>query len=134
MALILALYGLTTVVFFAIDLVWLGAIARGFYRRTLGHLLREKTNWAAGIGFYLLYIVGILGLVVLPALRGSGASEAAWKGALLGLIAYATYDLSNLATLKNWPKKVVVVDIIWGTVLTTCVSLASFFIGRALAV
>lgn len=134
MGMIIVLYLLTVVVFFAIDIVWLGVVARGFYKRTLGEMLRPKVNWAAAFGFYLLYIVGIVALVVVPAIRGAGVGEALWKGALLGLVAYATYDLSNFATLQGWPPRVVVVDLVWGTVLTTVVSLASFYIGSGLGV
>lgn len=134
MGMIIVLYLLTVVVFLAIDLVWLGVVARGFYKRTLGDMLKPKVNWGAAFGFYLLYIVGIVALAVLPAIRGAGVGEALWRGALLGLIAYATYDLSNLATLKGWPPTVVAVDMVWGTMLTTLVALASFFIGKGLGV
>ena len=134
MGMIIVLYLLTVVVFLAIDLVWLGVVARGFYKRTLGDMLKPKVNWGAAFGFYLLYIVGIVALAVLPAIRGAGVGEALGRGALLGLIAYATYDLSNLATLKGWPPTVVAVDMVWGTVLTTLVALASFFIGKGLGV
>ena len=134
MGTLILLYVLTVAVFLAIDIVWLAFIARGFYKNTLGDMLLPKVNWGAAFGFYLLYIVGILALVVVPAARDAGVVQAVWKGALLGLVAYATYDLSNLATLKGWPGKVVVVDLIWGTVLTTLVSLASYYIAVALGV
>ncbi len=83
MGMIIVLYLLTVGVFFAIDIVWLAVVARGFYKRTLGSMLRPKVNWAAAFGFYLLYIVGIVALAVVPALRGGGVVEAIWKIALL---------------------------------------------------
>jgi len=124
------LYLLTLPVFFGIDMLWIGVLAKGFYRNNLGHLLRPDINWAAALIFYLLYIVGILIFATLPALEKQSLRQAVVMGALFGFFAYATYDLSNLATLKDWPVNVVFVDILWGMVLTTCVAAASFFIGR----
>ena len=108
------MYVLTLVVFFLIDMVWLGLVAKNFYRRYLGDMLSPKVNWPAAILFYLLFIAGLLLFVIEPA-QGR-ALEALWKGAVFGLIAYATYDLTNLATLKNWPLLVTVVDLVWGNV------------------
>jgi len=123
-------YLLTVPVFFGIDMLWLGVVAKGFYRDNLGHLLRPDVNWAAALIFYLLYIVGILIFATLPALERHSLRQAVVLGALFGFFAYATYDLTNLATLKDWPVKVVFVDILWGMVLTASVAAASFFIGR----
>lgn len=124
------LYLLTIPVFFAIDMVWLGLVARNFYRRHLGPLLRPEVNWAAAITFYLLYILGILVFAALPALERNSPAHAVLFGGLFGFFAYATYDLTNLATLKDWPVRVVIVDILWGVVLTATVSGAGFLIGR----
>ncbi|MBN1664566.1 MAG: DUF2177 family protein [Deltaproteobacteria bacterium] len=124
------LYLLTLPVFFGIDMLWIGVLAKGFYRNNLGHLLRPDINWAAALIFYFLYIVGILIFATLPALEKQSLRQAVVMGALFGFFAYATYDLSNLATLKNWPVNVVFVDILWGMVLTASVAAASFFIGR----
>ncbi|MCU0581715.1 MAG: DUF2177 family protein [Syntrophales bacterium] len=124
------IYLLTVPVFFAIDMLWLGVVAKGFYRDNLGHLLRPDVNWAAALIFYLLYIAGILVFATLPALEKHSLRQAIIMGALFGYFCYATYDLTNLATLKDWPVKVVVVDILWGMVLTASVAAASFFIGR----
>ena len=126
----LYLYLLTIPVFFAIDILWIGLIARRFYREHLGHLLRPNVNWPAAVIFYLLYISGILIFAVMPALEKNALSQAMMLGGLFGFLAYATYDLTNLATLKDWPVKVVVVDILWGVVLTASVSAASYGIGR----
>jgi uncharacterized membrane protein len=124
------LYLLTLPVFFGIDMLWIGVLAKDFYRNNLGHLLRPDINWAAALIFYFLYIVGILIFATLPALEKQSLRQAVVMGALFGFFAYATYDLSNLATLKDWPVNVVFVDILWGMVLTASVAAASFFIGR----
>ena len=128
----LILYAITFVVFFLIDMVWLGVVAKGFYRRHLGALLSPKVNWAAAILFYLLFIAGIVVFAVRPALLGGGPSAALGLGAFLGLVAYATYDLTNLATIKDWPLVVTVVDLVWGTVLGGSVSFLSALLGRRL--
>jgi uncharacterized membrane protein len=125
----LQLYALTVPVFFAIDIAWLAGFAKGFYQRELAGLL-GPVNWPAAIGFYLIYIVGILIFAVLPALEVESLARAAVLGALFGFFTYATYDLTNLATLKDWPWKVVVVDIVWGVVLCTTVASASYGLGR----
>lgn len=127
---IIYLYLLIIPVFFAIDMIWLGLAARGFYRNNLGHLLRPDVNWAAAIVFYLLYIAGIMIFAIMPALEDNSLRHAVLFGGLFGFFAYATYDLTNLATLKGWPLNVAVVDIIWGIVLTASVAAAGFFIGR----
>jgi uncharacterized membrane protein len=124
------LYLLTLPVFFGIDMLWLGFVAKGFYRNNLGHLLRPDVNWAAALIFYLLYIFGILIFATLPALEKNSLRQAVVLGGLFGLFTYATYDLSNLATLKDWPINVVFVDIVWGMALTASVAAASFLIGR----
>jgi uncharacterized membrane protein len=124
------IYLLTLPVFFAIDMVWLGLVAKNFYRNNLGHLLRPDVNWPAALIFYLLYIVGIMIFATLPALEKQSLRQAISLGALFGFFAYATYDLSNLATLKDWPINVVFADILWGMALTASVAAASFLIGR----
>ncbi|MEM9299655.1 MAG: DUF2177 family protein [Bacteroidota bacterium] len=121
-------YLLTTLVFFAIDLIWLGVIAKDMYNKLLGNLLADKVNWTAAIIFYLLFIVGIFIFVILPAVEKNSFIKAVVLGALFGFFTYATYDLTNLATLKGWPLKIVFIDIIWGMVLTSIVSSAGYFI------
>jgi uncharacterized membrane protein len=127
---LLQLYALTLLVFLAVDLLWLGVLARGFYQTHLGPLLAPAVNWPAALLFYLLYVVGILVFAVLPGLAKDSLAVAAGWGALFGFFTYATYDLTNLATLKDWPLRVVVVDILWGVVLCTVVASAGFFLGR----
>jgi len=128
----LLLYLITFAVFFAIDMVWLGLVAKGFYRRHLGPLLSPKVNWPAAMLFYLLFIFGLLILVVRPALLAGVPGRAFVWGALLGLVAYATYDLTNLATIKDWPLLVTVIDLVWGTVLGGSVSGLAALLGRRL--
>jgi uncharacterized membrane protein len=121
-------YLLTTVVFFAIDMVWLGFIAKNLYRKYLGSFLSETINWTAAIIFYLLFIVGIFYFAILPAVEKNSLAKAILGGALFGFFTYATYDLTNLATLKHWPLPIVFIDIAWGTILTGLVSTAGYFI------
>lgn len=124
------IYLLTVPIFLGIDMLWLGLVAKDFYRSNLGHLLRSDVNWSAALVFYLLYIAGILIFATLPALERQSLRQAVMLGALFGFFAYATYDLTNLATLKDWPVNVVLVDILWGVVLTASVAAASFGIGK----
>lgn len=121
-------YLLTAIVFFAIDMTWLGFIAKGLYKKYLGGFLSDKVNWTAAILFYLLFIVGIFYFSILPAIEKNSVAKAILSGALFGFFTYATYDLTNLATLKNWPLQIVFIDIIWGAVLTGLVSTAGFYI------
>ena len=122
------LYVLTAVVFFAVDMVWLNLVAKDFYQNNLGHLLGE-VNQLAAIVFYLIYIGGIMIFGIMPALEKRSLSYALVFGSLFGFYTYATYDLTNLATLKDWPLKVVLVDIVWGTFLCFIVSTAGYYIG-----
>jgi uncharacterized membrane protein len=124
----LASYVLTAIVFFSIDLIWLGVIAKDLYRKQIGFLLADQVNWAAAIIFYLLFIVGIFVFVILPSLEKNSLMHAILLGGFFGFITYATYDLTNLATLKNWPLSIVFIDLAWGTVLTSAVGGAGFFI------
>lgn len=124
------LYGLTALVFFAIDLVWLGVVAPGFYQRHLGHLLRPDVLWAPALLFYALYIAGVLVFAVLPGLEAGSLGRTLALGAFFGLVAYATFDLTCMALMRDFPLVVVAVDLAWGTVLTATVSAAGFGIGR----
>jgi uncharacterized membrane protein len=121
-------YFLTTVVFFAIDMVWLGFVAKNIYRKYLGTLLSDTVNWAAAIIFYLLFIVGIFIFVISPAIEKQSVVRAVILGAVFGLISYATYDLTNYATLKGFPLNIVFIDLAWGSVLTAVISLAGYYI------
>jgi len=122
----LQVYGITLGIFFAIDLVWLGVVAKDFYRQHIGHLLAPQVNWPAAIAFYLLFIGGLVFFAVKPALDAGSATRALGYGALLGLLTYATYDLTNQATMRDWPFLVTAVDLAWGTVLSATVAFLSF--------
>jgi len=122
------LYAIALPVFFAIDMVWLALIARNFYQNQIGFLMKPNVNWPAAIIFYLLFLIGLVVFVIEPAMAKREWMQALVKGALFGLITYATYDLTNLATLKDWPFTVVWVDMIWGTVLAASVSVITYAI------
>jgi uncharacterized membrane protein len=114
--------------FLIIDLVWLGIVARPFYKAQLGPLMRPDVNWAAAFVFYFIYVAGIVILAVQPAVNAGSLGRAAFLGAVLGLVAYAAYDLTNLATMAGFPRTMAIVDLIWGTVLTASVSTITFLI------
>ncbi len=124
------LYFAALITFFAIDMIWLGLVARSFYRKHLGFLLTPHPNWIAAVIFYLLFILGILVFVVVPGLKENALKTTLLHAALFGLITYATYDLTNLATIKHWPLRVTIVDLIWGMALSVAVSFVSFMAGR----
>ncbi len=116
------------VVFLGIDAIWLGFIAKNLYSKTIGHLLSSKPNYIAAGIFYVIYIIGVIIFAVNPALKSKSAITALQYGALLGFLAYSTYDLTNLATLKDWPLRVTLIDIVWGTFLTGSVALITYLI------
>lgn len=122
----LYLYLLTLPVFFGIDILWIGVIARKFYFEKIGNLMADKINWVAAIVFYLLYIGGIIILSVLPGIKEESLKTTLVNAAIFGFLAYATYDLTNLTTLKNWSLSLSLVDMLWGTFLTTLVAFISF--------
>jgi uncharacterized membrane protein len=126
----LKLYFALLVVFFAVDMIWLGLIASSFYKKHLGYLMAPEVNWPAAIIFYLLFILGIMVFVVIPGVKENSLPDTLIRAALFGLITYATYDLTNLATIRDWPLIVTIVDLIWGTVLSTLVSTAGYFIAK----
>lgn len=111
-------YIITTVIFLALDFVWLTRIAQPFYFSRLGHLLRERPRIGVAAAFYAVYVLGIMIFALSPALRTGSSEQALLYGALFGFFAYATYNITNLATLKDWPQSVTFVDIAWGTTLT----------------
>lgn len=123
-------YLLTVPVFFAVDMIWLGIVAKNIYAKQLGSLLNPNVNWTAAIVFYLCYIFGIIFFAVLPGIDKDSIKTVLINAALFGGLAYATYDLTNLATLKGWPVGIVFIDITWGIVLTTVVAVASYNIAQ----
>jgi uncharacterized membrane protein len=125
-------YVITLVIFFAIDLVWLGTVAKDFYRQHIGHLMSADVNWGAALLFYAVYIAGIVFFAIKPAFEAGSAARALASGALFGFIAYATYDLTNQATMRDWPALVTVIDLAWGTVLTATVAFLSYQVASRL--
>jgi uncharacterized membrane protein len=123
----LALYGIAASTFLIIDSIWLTTIANGFYKDKLGKLLAAKPDLIAAGLFYAIYIFAMVVFVIKPGVDQS-LFTVAWKGALLGLAMYATYDLTNQATLKDWPRIVTMVDLVWGTCITAVVSVLTVFI------
>jgi uncharacterized membrane protein len=123
----------TLAIFLVVDLVWLSLVARKFYQKHLGFIMSPSPNWLAAILFYLLFVIGLLVFVVLPGLETGSLQFTLLRAALFGLVTYATYDLTNLATVKNWPTLITIVDLGWGTALSVIVSLFSFLVGRWMA-
>jgi uncharacterized membrane protein len=130
MSTFLKLYVISFIVFFAIDLLWLGIIAKNLYQKQIGHLLKTDVNWIAAIIFYLVFIAGLVLFVLMPAVEKGNLWHAVLFGALFGFITYATYDLTNLATLKDWPIQVTLIDLAWGTFLGTSTSTAAYLLYR----
>jgi uncharacterized membrane protein len=122
------LYLIALPVFLAIDMVWLGLVAKDFYAKQIGFLMKSSVNWTAAIIFYLLFIVGLVIFVITPAVEKNSWSHALLFGALFGLVTYATYDLTNLALTKDWPLFVTLVDLAWGAVLAAAVSVITYFV------
>ncbi|MBS0009854.1 MAG: DUF2177 family protein [Bacteroidales bacterium] len=121
-------YVLTFIVFLAVDMIWLGFVAKDLYRKYLGDFLSSKVNWTAAFIFYLIFVIGISIFAIYPAVNKDSVYTAILLGALFGFFTYGTYDLTNLATLKGWPLPIVIIDIIWGSVLTAIVSFSGFYI------
>lgn len=113
-----------------IDAIWIGFVMSSFYKSNLGYIMADKINWGAAILFYVVYIAGLIYFVISPAEKDSNLLKAALGGAVLGFVAYATYDLTNHATLKDWPYIVTIVDMIWGAVLTAFLATLGTFIAR----
>ncbi len=123
-------YFVALAVFLAIDLIWLGFIAKPFYAKHLGYLMAPRANLAAALVFYALYVLGLMVFVVNPALTRESWLAALLPGLLFGLVAYATYDLTNLATVKGWPLIVTAVDLIWGSLVSGTTSIISYLLVR----
>ena len=125
-------YSVAFVVFLVIDLLWLGLIAKNLYQKELGFIMAESPNWIAAGIFYLIFIVGLVFFVINPALAKDSWKYALLVGLFFGFITYSTYDLTNLATLKDWPLKVTLIDLVWGSSLGASVSTLTFFIVKML--
>lgn len=120
----------SAVVFFGLDFIWLSTMTSTFYRERMGDLLLDRPNIGAAALFYLVYVAGVVHFAVSPALLNGSWMTALLNGALLGLVAYGTYDMTNLATLKGWPVSVGLVDMAWGTTLTALAGLAGYLVAN----
>lgn len=128
----LKVYALTLVIFFLVDIVWLGVISKKLYKEYLGHLMAPNVNWAAALVFYFLFIAGLVFFVIMPAIEKGDLMYAITLGAFFGLITYGTYDLTNLATLKDWPLNITIIDLVWGTFLNAATSGITYFVATSL--
>ncbi|HQP12789.1 MAG TPA: DUF2177 family protein [Candidatus Omnitrophota bacterium] len=130
MKLFMKYYAIALIAFVILDGIWLGFIGGNIYKKYIGFLLSEKPNWMAAIIFYLLFVAGIVVFVVLPGMEEKSLWITAGRAALFGLVTYATYDLTNLATIKSWPVQITIIDLIWGTCLSSFVGLTTIIIAR----
>lgn len=124
----LAYFAVTFVVFMGIDLIWLGFVAKNIYSKYLGYLMAPQVNWLAAMVFYVIFIIGVLYFVIAPSLVDRDFTQLVIRAMLFGFITYATYDLTNLATVRDWPITITIIDLIWGTTLSTSVSVISYLI------
>jgi uncharacterized membrane protein len=124
----LKLYFIALPVFLGIDMVWLTLIAKNFYAKQLGYLMAKNPNLIAALVFYLIFIAALIFFVITPALDKRMWTHALFAGAFFGLVTYATYDLTNLATVKDWPIVITLIDLLWGTTVSALVSVATYFI------
>lgn len=123
--LILYIVGLVTLL--VLDFLWLGVISKNFIQKEIGHLMAENFNVIAAGLFYLIYVAVLLILIVLPVMKDCNWGKLITNASLFGMICYATYDLTNLATLKNWPVQMTIVDILWGTFVTIATAAATYY-------
>lgn len=125
-------YIVALVIFLVIDMVWLLFIAKSLYSKYLGYLMAEKVNFGAAFLFYMIFIVGLLFFVINPALAKESLGFAIMAGALFGLVTYSTYDLTNMATIKNWPTLITVLDLIWGSFVSSATAGVSYLVLKML--
>ncbi|GGG22620.1 membrane protein [Rhizobium wenxiniae] len=123
-------YAGTLISFLLIDAIWLGVLAKNFYRDQLGDMMLSTPNFAVAAVFYLFFAIAIVLLAVRPGLEAGSLWTTVGHGAILGLAAYGTYDMTNLSTLKNWPAPLTIVDLVWGTVLTAAGSACGYAAAR----
>jgi uncharacterized membrane protein len=125
---ILALYPISFIIFLGVDMLWLGVIAKNMYAKYLGKFISNEVNWTAAIVFYLLFVAGVMIFAIIPGITDNSLKQLIIKAALFGLFTYATYELTNMATIKNWPLNIVIIDIIWGMALSTIVAVVTYFV------
>ena len=119
-------YFITFIIFFIIDLLWLGILAKKLYRKQIGFLLKDNFNMPVAIIFYMVFVVGLLFFVINRAIAINSWQYALFAGMFFGFITYSTYDITNLATLKNWPIGITIIDILWGSILCGATSIISY--------
>lgn len=125
-------YFIVLIIFLVIDFIWLAFIAKNLYRKYLGYLMKDKPNLLAAFIFYLIFVFGVLLFVINPALAEGSLLSALKRGLLFGLVTYSTYDLTNLATVKNWPIRITIIDLIWGTTVSALTSVLSYLMINAI--
>jgi uncharacterized membrane protein len=125
-------YAIATVIFLALDYLWLRTMGPGFYSNEIGPLLRSTPNLPVALAFYLLFVAGLVFFVIDPSLAAGSILRVALSGAFFGLVAYATYDLTSLATIKGFTAKVALVDMAWGAILSASVSVATVHLMRGI--
>lgn len=123
-----ALYAIAASLFVLFDAVWLGVVAKKLYATELKGLMTTNVKWGAAVLFYAVFIAGLIYFVIAPALKADSSSSLLFAGAFFGFVTYATYDLTNYATLKGFPLKIVTIDLIWGTVVSTAVASLSYLV------
>lgn len=131
---VILVYVITFVGFLVIDFIWLGIMNERFYKPALGHLMADSVNFIPALAFYLFYVVGVLALTVFPGYGDANLSKTLLLSALLGFIAYGTYDFTNFATLKDWPLSIVLVDVVWGASVTTMTGLIGFYAAKLVGI
>ncbi len=124
----LKMYLIAFIVFLLIDAIWLAFVAKDFYQKHIGFLMKDSPNYLAAILFYLIFIIGLVYFVIQPGVDAGSVGKVILSGLLFGFITYATYDLTNLATVKDWPLIVTIVDLIWGSVLSTSIAVATYYL------
>jgi len=128
------LYIIAVLTFLGIDIIWLTFVAKNFYAKQIGYLMAKNPNLIAALIFYLIFIAGLVFFVIIPSLEDKNWTKVLISGAFFGLVTYATYDLTNLATIKDWPITLTIVDLIWGTILSTSVSIITYLVAIKLKI
>jgi uncharacterized membrane protein len=129
-AMFIKIYAIAISLFFLIDMIWLGLIAKNFYKSQIGFLMKTNINWAAAIIFYFIFVLGLVIFVIIPSIQKDSFTNALFLGAFFGFVCYATYDLTNLAVTKDWPFLVTIVDLFWGALISASVSVITYFIAK----
>ncbi len=128
----LAAYASTALVMLLLDVLWIGFIAKPLYQQGIGHLMADKPNLVIAALFYVVYAAGLMWFVVEPYANAAGVGKVLLNAALLGFFAYATYDLTNWATLKDWSPTVAIADMLWGSLASAAAAATGYYVLRAM--